>query len=129
MPNKVIVMSYHKKVAFATRLRQREDVLYAKGDGDRISFTIKGKPLGRIAGKGMAEKVIKPIPDDTRETFVLEILDDGDTVQLTTPAEDQRTCIYLEAVGGRLHLVGGASLVASIEGKGLRRIVEKDEEE
>jgi len=126
MPNKVIVMRY-EKIAFAARARQREDVLYAKGDGRRIAFTTKGKPLGSIAGKGMADKVVEPIPDGTRETYVLELLDDGDIVQLTTPAEDQRTCIYLEAIGGRLHIVGGASLIARIEGDGLRRIVEKEE--
>src|SRR5688572_24078510 len=126
MSNKVIVMHAGRKVAFATRQRQREHVLYAKGVRDRIAFTTKGRPLGRIAGKGMAGKVSEPVPDGNRETYVLELLDEGDTVQLTTPAEDQKTCIYLEAVRGSIHLVGGSILIERIEGRRLARVLEPE---
>ncbi|HTM68605.1 MAG TPA: hypothetical protein VL426_04855 [Candidatus Binatia bacterium] len=129
MSNKVIVMHAGQKVCFAAKGRRAEHVLYARCDGERIRFTTKGKPLARIAGKGMAARVAEPVPDGRRDTFVLEELADGDTVQLTTPREDQRTCVYLEAIRGRIHLVGGASLIERIEGEGLRRYVEDEPEE
>jgi hypothetical protein len=128
MANKVIVMHTGQKVCFAAKGSRADHVLYARLDRTRIRFTTKGKPLACIAGKGMAEKVAEPVPDGRRDTFVLEELADGDAVQLTTPEEDQRTCVYIEAIRGRLHLIGGSSLIDRIEGEGLRRIVEQDEE-
>lgn len=126
MSNKVIVMHAGQKVCFAAKGRRAEHVLYARCDRSRIRFTTKGKPLARIAGKRMAEKLAEPVDDGRRDTFVLEELADGDTVQLTTPEHDQRTCVYLEAIRGRIHLVGGADLIERIEGDGLRRYLETE---
>ncbi|HSD12548.1 MAG TPA: hypothetical protein VLC10_03240 [Patescibacteria group bacterium] len=127
MANRIIVMRTGQKVAFAIADKSREHVLYAGREEGGIVFRMKGAPLSRIAGKGMADRIAAVRPSSRRDTYALELLREGDTVQITTPAEDQVTCVYLEACRDGIALVGGASLVARIEGDGLSRIVDSDD--
>src|SRR5512147_2557470 len=127
MSNRVIVMRTGQKVAFAISHKAREHVLYASREEGGIVFRLKGAPLTRIAGKGMADRIAAVRPSSRRDTYALELLGEGDTVQITTPAEDQVTCVYLEACRNGIALVGGASLVSRIEGDGLAQVVESDD--
>lgn len=127
MSNRIIVMRTGQKVAFAIADRTREHVLYASREEGGIVFRMKGAPLSRIAGKGMADRIAAVRPSTRRDTYALEILGEGDTVQITTPSDDRVTCVYLEACRDGIALVGGASLVARIEGGNLSQIVDPDD--
>ncbi len=127
MSNRIIVMRTGQKVAFAIADKSREHVLYASREEGGVVFRMKGAPLSRIAGRGMAGRIAAVRPSSRRDTYVLELLAEGDTVQITTPAEDQVTCACLEACRDGIALVSGVSLVARIEGNGLSRIVDPDD--
>lgn len=56
-------------------------------------------------------------------------LKEGESIQLLVPMSDGRTCVHLEVINGMLQIAGGASIIYSISGLGMKEKVEEDAEE
>lgn len=52
-------------------------------------------------------------------------LEDGDCIPVLVPASENRTCVYLEVdIDGKLIIIGGASIISSIEGEGMKEKIQ-----
>jgi len=57
---------------------------------------------------------------NNQATIVELVVEEKDTLQITTPAADQTTCIYVMSYDNcKLSIEGGASIIESLSGKGM----------
>ena len=124
----VVLMTPGRRVAFSFPATGRERVLYVhRPHSGGLRIRAKGPIIGAIRGPGFAAKVQPPVPSTQRDTYVLIELADGDLLRLATPESRGIACVYLDAIDGAVHLIGGSSLVDVIEGDGLAPLVEDAE--